>query len=303
VSLIAGGDEVSILSRNPGKIKDLPENVNVLQWDGKTIQNWANEISRTDAIINLTGENLSGNGFPPSRWTAARKQRILQSRLDSGKVLTKAVEISSSKPSVFVQASGVNYYGTKQPDALSEEAPRGDDFLANLSGEWEASSKPVEQMGLRRVIIRNGVVLSAMGGALPLLVLPYKLWVGGRIGSGKQIYSWIHILDEVRAIKFLIQTTTAAGPYNLTSPNPKTNDEFGREVGQVMHRPHYFPIPGFALHLALGEVASMVLVGKRVLPKKLLDLGFQFRFSNLDAALEDIMQPTAISKEESSSSF
>ncbi len=288
--LCAEGDTVLILSRNPLKVTELPKGAGVLKWDGKTVGDWAKEVDKTDAIVNLTGENLSGEGFLPSRWTKNRKIRLSQSRVNSGKVLTKAIEMAAVKPSVYIQASGIGYYGTRQIKSLTEIDSAGNDFLADLCVGWEASSQPVEMLGVRRVVTRNGVVLSAQGGALSLLVLPYKLWVGGRFGNGKQVYSWIHIHDEVNALKFLIRNNQARGVFNLTSPNPVTNDEFGRTIGKVLHRPHYFPIPGIGMRLALGEVAVMVLEGQSVLPKKLLDLGFEFKFSTLTEALSDLLK-------------
>jgi uncharacterized protein (TIGR01777 family) len=287
--LTSSGDEVIILSRNPEKVKGLPMGAKVLQWDDKTVSDWGKEIENTDAIINLTGENLSGEGFLPSRWTKERKLRLVQSRVNSGKVLTQAIEITKSKPSVFVQASGIGYYGAHQEKALSEADSSGNDFSANLCIEWEASSLPVELMGVRRVVVRNGVVLSTKGGALPLLLLPYKLYVGGPFGNGRQVYSWIHIADEVNAIQFLIHDNLAKGVFNLTSPNPVTNDDFGRTIGVVMKRPHFFPVPGFAMRLAFGEVASMVLEGQKVLPQKLLDAGYKFKYPKLEYALKDLL--------------
>jgi uncharacterized protein (TIGR01777 family) len=284
------GEKVTILSRQPEMVKGMPVGVKIIQWDGKTVQDWGIHIDSTDAVINLTGENLSGKGFFPSRWTKERKMRLVQSRVDSGRALTKAIEITQAKPSVFVQASGVGFYGTQQEKPLNEDDRGGNDFLANLSKEWEASSEPLQTMGVRRVIIRNGVVLSTKGGALPLLLLPYKLFVGGSIGNGKQVYSWIHLLDEVNAIRFLIADKNANGVFNLTSPNPVTNSEFGHTISKVIHRPHYFPLPGFVMHLALGEVATMVLEGQRVIPRKLLNEGFEFKFPMLEQALKDLLK-------------
>ncbi len=287
--LIAAGDEVTILSRNPAKLMELPKGASVLQWDGKSIGDWAQRVGSTDVIVNLTGENLSGEGFLPSRWTKERKVRLVQSRVNSGEVLTKAIEMAETKPSVFVQVSGIAYYGTQQVKPLTEIDSPGYGFLIDLCVRWEASSQPVEVLGVRRVVARNGLVLSTKGRVLPLLLLPYKLWVGGQLGSGRQVYSWIHIDDEVNAIRFLIQNERARGVFNLTAPNPATNDEFGRSIGKVMHRPHYFPIPGIAMRIAFGEVAEMVLEGQRVLPKKLLDLGYEFKFPTLEAALTDLL--------------
>jgi uncharacterized protein (TIGR01777 family) len=287
--LIDGGDQVIILSRTPSKVKGMPTGVEVFPWDGKTIQDWVQQVDYSDAIINLAGENLSGYRFPPSRWTEKRKNLLRNSRLEAGNVLTKAVKMAGKKPSVFIQASGISYYGTKQERALTEADPPGNDFLANLAIDWETSSSQIAEQSVRYVIIRNGVVLSVSGGALPYLLLPYKLWVGGRLGNGKQVLSWIHLIDEARAIQFLVHNPTASGVFNLTSPNPMTDDEFGKTIGKVMHRPHYFPVPGFAMKLALGEVSMMVLEGQRVLPKRLVELGFQYNFPVLDDALVDLL--------------
>lgn len=288
--LTTAGDEVIILSRKPAKVTGLPVGASVLQWDGKSIGDWARQVENTEAVVNLTGENLSGDGFLPSRWTKDRKTRIVQSRLNSGEVLAKAIEMAENKPTVFVQASGIGFYGTLQQKDLTEADSPGDDFSANLCIRWEASSRPVELLGVRRVVTRNGVVLSTKGGALPLLLLPYKMWAGGRFGTGNQVYSWIHIDDEVNAIQFLIRNSQAKGVFNMTSPNPITNYEFGRRIGRVMKRPHYFPLPGFAMRMAFGEVASMVLEGQRVLPRKLLELGFEFKYPTLEAALRDLLK-------------
>lgn len=287
--LVANGDAVTILSRNPDKVLRLPSGAKALRWDGTSLQEWSHVIEDTDAIVNLTGENLSGEGFLPSRWTKDRKIRLVKSRVNSGLVLTKAIQAAGTRPSVFVQASGIGFYGTRQDKTLTELDSSGDDFSANLCKEWEASSQPVETLGVRRVITRNGVVLSTKGGALPLILLPYKLFVGGPMGDGRQVYSWIHIEDEVSAIIYLIHNNNAKGVFNLTSPNPVTNYEFGKTIGKVMKRPHYFTLPAFAMRLAFGEVASMVLEGQRVVPQKLLAAGFTFKFPTLDAAIKDLL--------------
>ncbi len=288
-ALTTHGDEVIILSRNPAKVKGMPIGTSIIQWDGKAVGKWTSQLENTDAVVNLTGENLSGERFFPSRWTKERKIRIVQSRVNSGRTLTKAIQMAQSKPAIFVQSSGIGYYGTKQMKPLTEIDNPGDDFSADLCIQWEASSQPVEELGVRRVVVRNGVVLSTKGKVLPLLLLPYKLWVGGRLGSGNQVYSWIHIDDEVNAIQFLIRNSQARGIYNLTSPYPVTNDEFGRIIGKLLNRPHYFTIPGFAMHLAFGEVASMVLNGQKVLPVKLLEQGYEFRYPTLEVALSDLL--------------
>ena len=289
-ALVNTGNEITILSRNPGNVTDLPGDVKILQWDGKTLQEWVKEIEKTDAVINLTGENISGSGLFPTRWTAERKERLQQSRVSAGKILTQAIEMSDKKPLVFVQASGIGFYGNQPGKQFTEESGGGDDFFADLSKVWEASSQPVESLGIRRVIVRNGIVLSTKGGALPPLLLPYRFFVGGPIGSGKQVYSWIHIGDEVNAIRFLIENNDASGVFNLTAPNPVTNNVFGKTISRVMRRPHYFPLPAFGMRIAFGEVASMVLEGQRVSSTKLLEAGYVFKFPTLDLALKDLLK-------------
>ena len=289
VLLSGAGDQVIILSRNPQKVTGLPVGAIAVQWDAKTLQDWAPHIETADAIINLTGENLSGEGILPTRWTAERKRRLVDSRVNSGLVLTQAIEKSSRKPTVFLQASGIGYYGTHPSRTFTEQDPGGDDFSANLCKEWEASSQPVETMGVRRVVTRNGVVLSTKGGALRPILLPYRMFVGGPLGDGRQIYSWIHIADEVAAIQFLMHNGQANGVFNLTSPNPMSNAEFGRTVARVMKRPHYFPLPAFVMKLAFGEVAGMVLEGQKVIPQQLLNAGFNFKFPVLQDALADLL--------------
>jgi uncharacterized protein (TIGR01777 family) len=288
-ALLVAGDKVTILSRNPKKVVRSSPEVIVRQWDVQTIGEWARQVENADAIVNLTGENLSGEGFLPSRWTKERKSRLVQSRVNSGVVLSKAVAMAQSKPRVFVQASGIGYYGTLQQKSLTEADSAGNDFLAKLSLEWEKSSQPVEEMGVRRVVVRNGVVLSTKGGAFPLLLLPFRLFVGGPMGNGRQVYSWIHIADEVAAIQFLLHNDQARGVFNLTAPGPVTNAEFGRTISKVMRRPYYFPVPGFAMKLALGEVAVMVLEGQKVMPQNLLNTGYTFKFPTLLKALTDLL--------------
>jgi uncharacterized protein (TIGR01777 family) len=172
---------------------------------------------------------------------------------------------------------------------LTEEDESGTDFLAKVSREWEASSVSVEAMGVRRVIIRTGVVLTNKGGAFPRLLLPYRLFIGGPFGNGRQVLSWIHMADEVNAIRFLIENNTAKGVYNLTAPNPVNNNEFGKMIGRVMRRPHYFPVPGFLLRMAFGEVSTVVLEGQRVLPKRLMDAGYIFKYAVLEDALRNLL--------------
>jgi uncharacterized protein (TIGR01777 family) len=188
-----------------------------------------------------------------------------------------------------IQSSGINYYGTPGDVLVTEDSPSGNDFLSHVSRLWEASTAEVDQMGVRRAIIRTAMVLSAEGGALPRLMLPFRLFAGGPMGNGQQWYSWIHINDEVDAIYHLIKTSEAYGPYNLTSPNPVTNRRFAKILGEAMHRPSFLPVPAFALKTVLGEMSIVVLEGQRAVPKRLLESGYQFHFPELKPALEDLI--------------
>jgi uncharacterized protein (TIGR01777 family) len=281
--------EVIILSRNPGNAAQIPEGVKIIAWDGKTQQGWGNWVEGADAVINLSGANIAGEGFLPARWTEERKSIIRVSRIDAGNAITEAISSASEKPKVLVQSSAIGYYGPLKNEPVDETAAAGGDFMAHLCEEWEQSTAPVQTIGVRCVVIRSGIVLSNKGGALTRILLPYKLFAGGRFGNGRQVMSWIHISDEVNAIRFLIDNPSASGVYNLTAPNPVTNNEMGKAIGRVMHRPHYLPVPGFVMRLSFGEVSAVVLGGQRVLPSRLLTSGYQFTFPTIDLALGDIL--------------
>jgi uncharacterized protein (TIGR01777 family) len=197
--------------------------------------------------------------------------------------------LASNKPRVVIQASGVGYYGPRGDEELTEEASPGQDFLARTAIEWEASTVPVEPLGVRRAIIRSGAVLSIKGGAFPFMLLPFRLFVGGSVGSGRQWLPWIHIADEVRAIRFLIENETASGPFNLVALDLLTNAEFNQVLGRVMRRPALMRVPAFALRLLLGEMSIILLEGQKAIPRRLQELGFTFRFPEAEAALRDLL--------------
>jgi len=287
--LATAGYEVIVLSRNPDKAAGLPRGVRAERWDGKTAQGWSALADGAAAIVNLADENLAGEGFFPSRWTPERKQRILQSRLDAGAAVVVAVRSAAIKPNVVIQSSAIGYYGALSDEIVTEMDLPGQDFGAQVCVAWEPSTAPIEAWGVRRVVIRTGVVLSAGGGALPKLALPFRFFAGGRMGSGRQWMSWIHMADEVAAIRFLIENPQASGPFNLTASQPITNAAFARAIGRAMGRPSWLPLPGFAFRLAFGEVASVLLDGQRAVPQRLLDLGFRFRFPDAEPALRELL--------------
>jgi uncharacterized protein (TIGR01777 family) len=283
-SLVADGHEVCVLSRAPGRAKGLPPGVQAVAWDGRTAAEWGPLADGAAAIVNLAGESLSAG-----RWTSARKRRIRESRVNAGKAVVQAVQAASQKPAVVVQASAVGYYGPHGDEEVTEETPPGTDFLAQVAIDWEASTAPLEVLGIRRVVVRTGLVLSKAGGALPRLLLPFRLFAGGPLGSGRQWWPWIHSADEIAAIRYLMENPQAQGAFNLTAPNPLTNAAFSRVLGRVLGRPALLPAPAWVLRLMLGEMADVVLTGQRAVPRRLLEMGFTFRFPEAEVALRDLL--------------
>lgn len=284
-SLAEDRHEIIILSRTPERDLPLPDGVRLEGWDARTAEGWGSLADGADAVVNLAGESIAAG-----RWTDTRKRRILESRLNAGHALVQALETAQNKPRVVIQSSAVGYYGPCGDEEITEDTPPGDDFLARVAIEWEASTAPVEEMGVRRAIVRGGVVLSPDGGALPRLLLPFKFFAGGPLGGGQQWLPWIHIADEVAAIRFLIEHEAASGPFNLAAPNPLTNADFGQVLGKVLGRPAVMPAPAFAMRMAFGEMSTVLLDGQRAVPRRLLDMGFNFRFPEAESALRDLLE-------------
>ncbi|MHA2362859.1 MAG: TIGR01777 family oxidoreductase [Candidatus Hodarchaeales archaeon] len=277
--------EISILSRDPDKVqKKIPSHVRIIQWDGRTKDGWGNLINETDVIINLAGSSIAG-GF---RWTKKRKKLILESRVNAGQAVVDAIQSANNKPKLLLQASGVNYYGftDKKTD---ESASHGNDYLSEVCKEWEASTAKVDNMGVRRIVLRTSVVLSKKGGALKLMTLPYKLFIGGRLTlSGKQWFSWIHYLDFVKMIDFFIENEETIGVFNISSPNPIRQKELNRTMGRVLRRPWFFHAPGFTIRLFFGEKADLLLKDINIEPKRLQQAGFKFNFIEIESAIRNI---------------
>ena len=290
--LLAQGHQVTILSRSPQKYEAAMPGATLVKWDGRTSAGWGHLLEGTQAVINLAGTSIAGDGLTgilSRRWGAEYKRSIDQSRIDAGQAIVQAVAMAEKKPRVLVQASAVGYYGPRGNEDVTEDSPSGTDFLAQVCVHWENSTKPVEEMGVRRVITRTGLILTEEGGILPIMLLPFRMFVGGPVGSGRQVVSWIHMQDEVQAILHLLENETAHGVYNLTAPKPVTYAEFGKTAGQVMRRPSFVPVPGFALKLVLGEKSMLVLEGQRVIPARLLASGYNFSYSELEPALQELL--------------
>lgn len=282
--LIQAGHQVIVLSRNPQRVT-VPSGVRLSGWDAYSAEGWGCLVEECDAIVNLAGENLAAG-----RWTEERWRRIVDSRLAAGWAVTEAVQAAKCKPRLVIQASAVGYYGRLDDRIVTEESPAGSDRLANICLDWEASSRKVEEVGVRWIAVRTGIVISRQSQALKPLLLQYRLFAGGPLGSGKQWWSWITLSDEVGAIRFLLENEGSQGVYNLTAPNPLPMDDFGRTLGIVLKRPHRLPVPAFALKVAFGEMSTILLDGQRVLPKRLLEAGYSFQYPELRGALEAILK-------------
>jgi hypothetical protein len=289
-SLAHDHHEVIVLSRNKNKTSGLAAGIRLEVWDGKSVAGWGTLADGAGAIVNLAGASIAGDGFLPSRWTDERRKLIRDSRVNAGKAVVEAIKAAQTKPGVLIQASAVGYYGTPGDQVITEASPAGNDFLAETCQAWEDSTNEAEVLGVRRVIIRTGVVLSSLGGALPRQALPFKLFAGGPLGSGKQQFPWIHIDDAITAIRFLIETPSAHGIYNLSAPQVVNNAQFSAALGKALGRPSYLPTPSFAFQIAFGEVAMLLLEGQRALPKRLQEAGYSFHYPEPEAALRDIFQ-------------
>ena len=289
-SLVSDGHDVIILSRNPARASGLPAGIRVIEWDGCTTIGWGVLIEKTDVIINLASESIGGDNWLSIRWTKERKKRILDSRINASNAVGEAIRLAGKKPLALIQPSAVGYYGTQNGDTeLTENSPHGSDYLSQVCQLWESANQEVEAFGVRRVVLRTGLVLSAQGGSLPRQMLPFKLFVGGPIGNGRQWLSWIHIADVISAIRFLLKNENARGVFNLTSPKPLTNAKFSHVLGRVMKRPSFLPIPGLFFKIIFGEVATILLEGQRVIPKHLLEMGYQFKIPDAELALRNLL--------------
>ena len=275
--LRAHGHEALTLTRHkvqrPGEI----------HWDGTSQGPWCQVLEEVDAVVNATGYGLEH--WP---WSRARKRRFADSRVLPGLCLTAAIKEARNPPRAFVQFSGINYYGLRGSGVADESSPAAADFLAQLTVRWEAATSGVERVGVRRIVVRQAIVLDPRSGLLPLMALPVRCFVGGRLGSGRQATPWIHLSDQVRALRFLLEDGQARGVYNLVAPTPTSSDEFMTALARVLRRPYWLTIPEVVLRLVLGEMSDLVLEGRYSQPKCLLDQGFRFEFPTLELAMKEM---------------
>lgn len=277
--LTKNGHEVVAITRGSG-------GDGKIQWNPSEGQLDAASLEGFDAVVHLAGENIA-----KGRWNVAKKQRILESRTKSTGLLSRTLAGLNEKPKVLVSASAIGFYGDQRPESVDESAGRGTGFLADVCDDWEKATKAAVDAEIRTVNLRIGVVLSKQGGALQAMLFPFKMGGGGIVGSGQQVWSWVSIHDVVGAIQHAIQDESIRGPVNATSPNASTNKEFTKALGHVLGRPTIIPMPAFLAKILLGEMAeALLLSSSRVLPKKLLDTGYQFQHEDLEATLRALLK-------------
>ncbi|MBW8350156.1 TIGR01777 family oxidoreductase [Bacillus sp. IITD106] len=280
--LLNDGHDITILTRNREKVAE-SNRLQAVEWLNPNSEP-EKYLNHVDAIINLAGESING------RWTKVKKKRIVESRIRATREIVRLIEKLDPKPKVLVNGSAVGYYGMSDEKTFTEESkPHASDFLASVVRKWEEEAVQAEKLGVRTVFARLGVVLGK-GGALPLMALPYKLGVGGRVGSGNQWVSWVHQADVAGLLLFAVENESISGPLNVTSPNLVKNNEFGKTIGQVLHRPHWLPVPSFAMKAMLGEMSDMLLRGQRAIPQKAQQHGYTFQYPELAQALGNILR-------------
>ncbi|MGC1800396.1 MAG: TIGR01777 family oxidoreductase [Solirubrobacterales bacterium] len=284
-ALLSRGDEVVGLTRDPDKARPKNPTVHWYAWQATAERPPTEALTGVDGVVNLIGEEIN------QRLTDQAKVRIRESRLVSTRNLLQGIQAAPSKPQVFIGQSAIGYYGDRGAKILDEESPPGDGFTADIPIDWETAERKAEGIVTRVVIFRTGLVISKRGGLLKQLLLPFKLGVGGPIAGGEQFMSWIHIDDEVGLLLWALDNDRVSGIVNATAPNPVTNRELSKALGRALHRPAFMPIPKFAVStLRGGELADAVAGGARVLPRRALDLGYEFRHPELDEALRSALR-------------
>jgi len=283
-SLCQEGHRVTLLTRRIEAQGSCGSTVTAVEWNGRQAGAWEDCLDGADAVINLAGAPIADGP-----WTEARKQLLMESRVLTTRLLVEAMSRRSLKPRTLISASGIGYYGASDDRVLDEGAAHGQGFLADLSLAWEAEALRAAEFGVRVVLLRTGMVLEQDGGALPKMLVPFRLFAGGPIMPGTQWVSWIHRRDHIGLIQWALTATNVSGPVNAVAPEAVTMNRFCKLLGRVLHRPSWIPVPGFALHLALGELGTLMTTGQRVNPVKALAGGYVFRYPTLELALRAIL--------------
>jgi hypothetical protein len=284
-SLGLDGHQVSLLTRRREEVQQSGGSaVTVIEWNGRGAGTWERCLDGADAVINLAGAPIADG-----RWTDARKRLLTDSRVLTTRSLIEALSRCSPKPRTLINASGIGYYGASDDRVLIEGAQRGHGFLADLCLAWETEALRAQGFGVRVVTLRTGMVLEQDGGALPKMLLPFKLFIGGPILPGTQWVSWIHREDHIGMIRWALTTPNVSGPVNAVAPESVTMQQFCKAIGRALHRPSWLPVPGFALRVALGELATLMTTGQRIHPEKALSGGYTFHYPQLEPALRAIL--------------
>ena len=285
-TFVTKGIEITVFTQNPQKAgKNLPSVKDIVKWDYASPDEWKNHLNGIDAVVHLAGANLGAK-----RWNDSYKKIAYESRIISTRNLVNAIALLDKKPKVFISSSAVGYYGNRNDEYLSEDEERADNFLAKLCSDWELEAAKVETLGVRRVSVRTGLVLSKAEGLLKQMIPSFKLFLGGYLGNGKQWFPWIHIDDIVGIYLHAIDNENLRGAVNATSPGIVRMKEFSKTLGRVLHRPSFLPIPKFAIKILKGELGNYVTDSQRVAMDKLLQSGYKFKFENLDEALRDLLK-------------
>jgi len=284
-SLVREGHEVLILTRQSSLENQPGVRTRYRFWNPPEGGTWESELEGMEGVINLAGEPVVGK-----RWSREQKEKILDSRLNTTRALVEAMKKTKKKPFFLLNASATGYYGPREDETLTEETAGGDDFLAQTCRLWEEEAYRAENLGIRVVCLRIGIVLEKDGGALGKMLLPFQLGLGGPLGTGRQWMSWIHREDLIGLIHLILEKKEIRGAVNGTAPRPVRMKEFAKTLGSTLHRPAFFPVPGFGLKILLGEMADILLTGQRVEPARALGAGYPFKFSELETALKEILR-------------
>lgn len=281
------GYSVSVFTRNKNSAKSIfSDKIEVIEWDyTKPFENLIEIINGCHSIINLAGASIAGK-----RWNEEYKKLIYDSRIITARKIVEAISKCEVKPQSFFSSSAVGYYGLSSEELMTENSPSGDDYLAKVCLDWESSAMEAEKYGVRVVTIRTAVVLDKKEGAFKKLITPFKFFVGGHIGSGKQWFPWIHIDDLVNMYIFALENPDIKGGLNGSAPEQVRNREFCKTLGKLMGRPSLFPVPGFVLKIAIGEFATYLLTGRKIFPEKALKAGFKFKYNNLEKAFINLLK-------------
>ena len=285
--LLNDGYEVVVLTRRSQRATGT-SGVRFLPWDARSTEGaWVSELAGADGVVNLAGASIGAG-----RWTRRRMAEILSSRLQATKAIVEAIERTAPdrRPSVLVNASGIDYYGDRGGEPITERSSVGDSFLARVSQQWEAAANHARPLGVRVVLIRTALVFGRGAVAFRLLTLPFRLFVGGPLGDGRQWFTWIHVDDLVGLYRLALEDTRVSGPINAVAPDVRPQRDTAQRIGHALHRPAFFPAPAAMLRLGLGAQSELLLHGRRASPVRAQELGFRFRFGELDAALHDTLR-------------